>query len=155
MENYKGDLKIEQEDLDTACVRQPVLFDEYAQKLVPLYRKRDEIKLMMDQTYAKLDGIIRESASAEGKKITEVKIQNEININPQYASLQEKYLNICSEVKQCEIIKESFQQRKDMLKLLTELYISGYWSTVEPKTLKNKRSSVLAEKLKEKMESEA
>ena len=116
MSSYKDDLVIDQEDLDTACIRQPVLFDEYAQKLVPLYKKRDELKLYMDQTYAKLDGVIRESASAEGKKITEAKIQSEVNINPQYADLQNKYLNVCSEVKEAEIIKEAFQQRKDMLK---------------------------------------
>ncbi len=150
--NYKKELEIDINDLDSCCVNQPVLFDMYSQKLIPLYKKRDEIKLLMDQTYAKLDGIIRESASAEGKKLTEVKIANEININPQYNDLQIKYLNICNEIKSLEIIKEAFQQRKDMLRLLTELYIAGYWSSVEVKgNMKERKINSIAEKLSEKM----
>lgn len=149
--SYKSDLEINNLDLDTCCLRQPVLFDMYAQRLVPLYKLRDELKLEIEKFSAKLDGVIRESASAEGKKITENMIQNQIINNPQYTDLQQKYINICTEVKESEIIKEDFQQRKDMLKLLTELYISGYWASVETKVVKQQATESIKDRLKEKM----
>ncbi len=149
--NYRNDLEIDQNDLDTCCLRQPVLFDQYAQALMPLYKKRDELKLMIDQTNARLDGIIREAASADGKKITEAMIQNEIIRNPQYTDLQQKFINICAEIKEAEIIRDAFSQRKDMLKLLVELFISGYWSSVSPKVVKRQATESIKEKLQKKI----
>lgn len=148
---YREDLKIDQHDLDTACLRQPVLFDQYAQALTPLYKLRDEIKFQMEQTSARLDGLIRESASAEGKKITEVMIQNEITRNLEYGNLQQKYINVCAEVKEMEVIRDAFSQRKDMLKLLVELFIAGYWSTVNPKVIHKQGVESLKDKLEKKM----
>lgn len=149
--NYRNDLEIDQNDLDTCCLRQPVLFDQYAQALTPLYKKRDELKLMIDQTNARLDGVIREAASADGKKITETMIQNEIIRNPQYEDLQQKFINIYAEIKEAEIIRDAFNQRKDMLKLLVELFISGYWSSVSPKVVKHQATESIKEKLQKKI----
>lgn len=151
MKEYRVDLEIDQNDLDTACLKQPVLFDMYAQNVAVLSKKRDELKLMIEQEGARLDGILREAASAEGKKITEIMVQNEIVRNKQYADLQQKYLNLCSEVKEAEIVRDAFNQRKDMLKLLVELFISGYWSSTETKLVKDQRVGALKEKLEEKM----
>ena len=148
---YKEDLKIDQSELDECCLRQPVLFDHYTQNLASLYKKRDEIKLAVEQTYARLDGIIREAASAEGKKLTEAMVQNEITRNLQYADLQQKYIDACAKVKEAEIIREDFQQRRDMLKLLAELYIAGYWSTVTPKVVKQRGTENIKERLQKKM----
>jgi len=151
MQEYKIDLQIDRNNLDEECIRQPVLFDQYAQVLVPLYTERDNLKLVIEQLSAQLDGIIRESASAEGKKLTEAKIQGEIIINPQYQNLQQRYILICTEVKEKEAIRDAIQQKKDMLKLLIELYISGYWATVTPKVVKNISTNALENKLKEKI----
>jgi len=147
MQEYKIDLQIDRNNLDEECIRQPVLFDQYAQVLVPLYTERDNLKLVIEQLSAQLDGIIRESASAEGKKLTEAKIQGEIIINPQYQNLQQRYILICTEVKEKEAIRDAIQQKKDMLKLLIELYISGYWATVTPKVVKNISTNALENKL--------
>ena len=148
---YKDDLRIDEYNLDEECLRQPVLFEYYSQKLTPLYKLRDELKLMSEQTYARLDGITRGSASAEGKKITETTILNEITRNVQYQDLQQKYLKVCAEIKESEVIKEAFQQRRDMLKLLTELYIAGYWSSVEVKVVKKQGTEALKSKLEQKL----
>lgn len=148
---YREDLKIDPNDLDNACLRQPVLFDIYSQHLVALAKFKDEIKLSLDQTSARLDGVIREAASAEGKKLTEAMVQNEITRNIQYADLQQKYLNACVDVEEMKAIKDAFLQRRDMLKLLTEQYISGYWSTVSPKIVKQQATESIKDRLKEKM----
>ena len=148
---YREDLKIDQSELDECCLRQPVLFDHYTQKLSSLYKYRDEVKLAVEQTSARLDGIIREAASAEGKKLTEAMVQNEITRNLQYADLQQKYIDACAKVKEAEIIREDFQQRRDMLKLLAELYIAGYWSTVTPKVVKQRGTENIKERLQKKM----
>src|SRR3990167_9411731 len=148
---YREDLKIDQSELDEFCLKQPVLFDYYVQNLASLSKNRDEIKLAVEQTSARLDGIIREAASAEGKKITENMIQNEIIRNLQYADLQQKYIDACAKVKEAEIIREDFQQRRDMLKLLAELYIAGYWSTVTPKVVKQRGTENIKERLQKKM----
>src|SRR3990167_575332 len=148
---YREDLKIDQSELDECCLKQPVLFDYYVQNLASLSKNRDEIKLAVEQTSARLDGIIREAASAEGKKLTEAMVQNEITRNLQYADLQQKYVNICSDVKEAEVIRDAFNQRREMLKLLVELYISGYWSSVETKIVGEKRTEALKNKLEQKM----
>src|SRR4030066_2252389 len=148
---YREDLKIDQSELDECCLRQPVLFDHYTQNLTSFYKYRDEVKLAVEQIYARLDGIIREAASAEGKKLTENMIQNEITRNLQYADLQQKYIDICAKVKEAEIIREDFQQRRDMLKLLVELYIAGYWSTATPKVVKQRGTENIKERLQKKM----
>jgi len=148
---YREDLKIDQSELDECCLKQPVLFDYYVQNLASLSKNRDEIKLAVEQTSARLDGIIREAASAEGKKLTENMIQNEITRNLQYADLQQKYIDICAKVKEAEIIREDFQQRRDMLKLLVELYIAGYWASVETKVVKRQGTESIKERLQKKM----
>jgi len=148
---YREDLKIDQSELDECCLRQPVLFDNYTQNLASLYKKRDEIKLAVEQMSARLDGIIREAASAEGKKLTEAMVQNEITRNLQYADLQQKYINSCSDAKEAEVIRDAFQQRRDMLKLLVELYISGYWASVETKIVKRQGTESIKERLQKKM----
>ena len=148
---YRQDLEIDQHDLDTACLRQPVLFDQYTQALTPLYKKRDELKLMVEQTSAKLDGVIREAASAEGKKITETMVQNEIIRNAQYADLQQKFINICAEIKESEVIRDAFSQRKEMLKLLVELYNGQYWATVNPKVIHKQGVESIKDRLEKKM----
>ncbi len=151
---YKEDLKIDEHNLDEECLKQPVLFEMYTQKLTPLYKLRDELKLEVERFAAKLDGVIREVASAEAKKLTETMIQNEIIRNPQYGDLQIKYIKVCTEIKEMEVIRDAFQQRRDMLKLLTELYIGQYWSTVEPKVLKQSKTESLRNKLEEKISEE-
>ena len=148
---YREDLKIDQSELDECCLRQPILFDHYVQDLASFCKNRDEIKVAMERFSANLDGVIREAASAEGKKITETMIQNEITRNLQYADLQQKYVNICSDVKEAEVIRDAFNQRREMLKLLVELYISGYWSSVETKIVGEKRTEALKNKLEQKM----
>ena len=148
---YREDLKIDQSELDECCLRQPVLFDHYTQKLSSLYKYRDEVKLAVEQMSARLDGIIREAASAEGKKLTEAMVQNEITRNLQYADLQQKYVNICSNVKEAEVVRDAFQQRRDMLKLLVELYIAGYWASVETKVVKRQGTESIKERLQKKM----
>ena len=148
---YREDLKIDQSELDECCLRQPVLFDHYTQKLSSLYKYRDEVKLAVEQMSARLDGIIREAASAEGKKLTEAMVQNEITRNLQYADLQQKYVNICSNVKEAEVVRDAFQQRRDMLKLLVELYIAGYWASVETKVVKKQGTENIKERLQKKM----
>ena len=151
MEDYRNDLKIDEHNLDEECLKQPFLFEKYAQKLVPLYKLRDELKIEIEKFGAKLDGIIREAASAEGKKVTEATIQNEIARNVQYQDLQQKYINACAEAKEADIIKDAFQQKRDVLKILTELYIGQYWSTVTPKVIKQQGTENIKERLKEKM----
>lgn len=148
---YREDLKIDANDLDNACLQQPMLFDIYAQKVVSLCKLKEELDLEIKNLSAKLDGVIREAASAEGKKITEAMIQNEIIRNIQYADLQYKYLNIYAEVEEAKVVKEAFQQRRDMLRLLTELYISGYWGSVETKVVKQRATESIKDRLKEKM----
>src|SRR3990167_5716344 len=148
---YREDLKIDQSELDECCLRQPILFDHYVQDLASFCKNRDEIKVAMERFSANLDGVIREAESAEGKKITETMIQNEITRNLQYADLQQKYIDACAKVKEAEIIREDFQQRKDMLKLLVELYISGYWSTITPKVVKKQGTENIKERLQKKM----
>lgn len=151
---YKEDLRIDEHNLDEECLKQPVLFEMYTQKLTPLYKLRDELKLEIERFAAKLDGVIREAASAEGKKITETMIQNEIIRNVQYVDLQQKYIKICTEIKEREVVRDSFQQKRDMLKILAELYISGYWSTVTPKVIKQQGNESIKERLKEKIAEE-
>ncbi len=148
---YKEDLKIDEHNLDEECLHQPVLFEMYTQKLTPLYKLRDELKLEVERFAAKLDGVIRESASAEGKKITETMIQNEIVRNPQYTDLQAKYIKVCAEVKEGEVVRDAFNQKKDMLKLMVELYIAGYWSTVNPKVVKQQGNENIKLRLEEKI----
>jgi len=151
LEEYRNDLKIEEHNLDEECLKQPFLFEKYAQRLVPIYKLRDELKIEIEKFGAKLDGVIREAASAEGKKVTEAIVQNEIARNVQYQDLQQKYINVCAETKEAEIIKEAFQQKRDMLKILTELYIGQYWSTVTPKIIKQQGTESIKERLQKKM----
>ena len=151
MENYRKDLLIDRDNLDEEVIKQPTLFDHYAQMLVPLYKERDGLKLGIEQLSAQLDGVLREGASARGEKMTETKLQGEITNNPQLQNLNLKYINICTEVKEREAIRDAFQQKKDMLKLLIELYIAGYWASVQCPVVRGKTTEILQKKLEEKM----
>ena len=49
MEDYRKNLLIDRDNLDEEVIKQPTLFDHYAQALLPLNKERDNLKLGNEQ----------------------------------------------------------------------------------------------------------
>lgn len=147
--DYKNDLKIDQYNLDEEVIKQPVLFDLHTSELTILYAQRDTLKLDIERIYARLDVALRNLAVEEGKKLTETALESQIINNKEYQLTQDKFNIIVAKIKETEAIKEAFSQKRDSLKLLVDLFTSGYWQTVSPKVLKQKRVESIKEKIAE------
>ena len=135
--DYQEDLKIDKNALDEECMKQPSLYEKYSSISADALSDRDVKKLRVEEIRAQIDREIRQKALNSGAKVTEKQIESEVTLDSRLKEVTNEYLEAKKVAETTQIIKESFQQKKDMLKVLADLYISNYFSTVESKNEKD------------------
>lgn len=128
-------LKIDDNDLNTVCKMQPVLFAEWAKLSVEAADERERGKLLVEQTYANIDKEIRRIASESGIKLTEKQIESQIITNEDYIRVQKEYLEKSKNAAILQIAKQAFEQRKSMIEMICRLRINESYQTDIPNTM--------------------
>jgi hypothetical protein len=131
--DFKTDLKLDKNNLDICAMEQPELFAEWGMKWADAVDTRDRLKDQLALARSEADAEIRATPSEFGwtkpdKAPTEAFINSAICSHKDYGEANEEYLDACREVNELAIAKEAFQQRKNMIEVLTELYKSSYFS---------------------------
>lgn len=130
--NFQNDLKLDKHDLDNCALSQPELYAEWALKWADAVDRRDRAKDNLNLVKSDCDVDIRENPKKFGwaadKAPTEAFIGTAIFSHPDYMAANEDYMQAVHEVNVLSIAKESFEQRRKMIEVLVQLYLSGYYS---------------------------
>ena len=136
--NYKEDLAIDPDKLDEEWLRQPQLYQKYAEELENAERVKVEEKQRFEVVQAELDRDIRDDPQqfSVGEKMTEAVVKNTILLQEKYKNAQEKYNEAVHNVNILRVAVESFDQKKKSLENLVTLYIGKYFAgPKEPRIL--------------------
>lgn len=127
LDELRGALQIDKNDLDSAWIEHPVLFDRVSTQLTLAISLRDGAKLELNDGIAEVDAQIRDELDV--KKMTERAIEQEINLKPRIKRLRQEYNGLVFKADQWAALKESYQQRSYALKHIVELYVAGYFQS--------------------------
>lgn len=124
LEQYRGYLRIDRDDLDTSLMEQPEMFHHVANAFVEASARRDEAKLELEELLAELDQSVRAKALQDDEKLTETALQNRLREMPRVQEAQRRCLATRKEADRWVALKESFQQRSFMLRELVHKLIA-------------------------------
>lgn len=139
--NYESDLEIDPEALDVEWVEQPSLYMRYAQQYAICQRERDFAKERRDVYAAKFAKQRRE----EEVKISEARINSELNMDEEYLRLQKNRLE---KEYECNLLQGSLiaiDHRKRALEKLVDLANREYFAS--PKIGRDLGSEVAKRKM--------
>ncbi len=127
MEEYTiEDLKLNKFKLDEEASKQSSLYQYFTDKLTEVRALKDEISLKLEEKLAEVELNIRNNPP-DGLKITESVIQALVVNNEEIKELRKRLNEIKKQNYELEGIVNSLDQKKSMIKVLTELYIVGYY----------------------------
>ena len=133
--NFKEALKIDQHHLDAEWMRQPSLYQEWAEELAHAVATKDRAKERVELVKAELDKEIRGDPEAfEIAKTTETVIQATIIQQPEYKKVYHEYLEAKEDAAVLDGAVQALEHKRKALEKLVELYMAGYWA--EPRVSK-------------------
>lgn len=101
--------------INDAYLTQAGLYAYYAEQAMNAQKQADRVKLSLEVLEAKLDRKFRDAAVADGKKITEKQIENQIRLTTDWVRASARY----SEARAIAVLArealEALKQRRDML----------------------------------------
>jgi len=121
---YKQQLAIDQHNLDAEMIRQPVLFHDVCEEVVRLQDRVSRLKADLKSVDANLNLKIRES----GAKVTQDAVQAQIETHPDHTALIQQLSDAVYEQDRWATLRETFRDRTFMLKELSNLYSSNYFT---------------------------
>jgi len=125
-DNYKDDLKIDENNLEYEWKRQASLFEEWGEKAVNANYEKDKLKEKLDLIKAQLDTEYRKKLKDEKPK--EAEILSKVLQDPKYIAASNAYLIAYKEAKILEIATRAFEHRKRALEHLTKLFLNNYYA---------------------------
>jgi len=128
--DYMSNLVIDKHLLDDECLKQPVLFDYYSNKWADASAKQDKAKQKLENFKAELEKKVRLKLSRLKDRVTEKAVGNEVETNKKYQKLCDRHILAKAKANKARGRKDAFAQKKDMIKILTDLFISNYFGEV-------------------------
>jgi hypothetical protein len=149
--NYEKDLEIDKNSLDTECLDQPARFMKYSKAYADAGLERDQKKQELVVERADLSMKIRNDPGEYGlDKVTEGSVQTALDTSKKIVGLTEELNQVQNQVNILGSAKEAFEHRRDMIKILAQLFVSGYWSKVSmPQGASDKMSEAGTQEQKE------
>ncbi len=130
--DFKQDVKLDQYALDTCALEQPELYAYWGEQWADAVNDRDRCKDRLALVRSACDEAIRKDPRKYGwvseKAPTEAFIASAINGHDDFKEANDEYLAACHDVNILAVAKESFEQRRKMIEVLAQLYVSSYFS---------------------------
>lgn len=128
--------QINQDRLNWECVRQPVLYWEYAQKLADAKRDFEQAKTAVDLAQAGADAAVRERPAKYGiVKVTEPAIKAAVAGHRKYTAAIAEMNKLRHRLDIFQAAINTLDQRKRMIESLVSLRLANYFS--EPRVSKD------------------
>ncbi len=124
LESYRALLAINPDKLDDCLIKQPELFDHVANCYTEAVADRDSLKLDLEEWEAEEAKKIRERASIAEEKLTEASLAQQLKLHPKIRKGMRDLLELKVVVDKWGALKESYNQRRDMLKAYVPLYLA-------------------------------
>ena len=108
---FKEDLAIQ--DVNTAMLSQPTLFAKWSQEYSEAYTKREDLKWVLDKTYAVINERVRNDPNAG--KLTEARVEALVIQSPEYIAAKEEFLTAQAMESALKLVLQAVTMKKDML----------------------------------------
>jgi hypothetical protein len=129
LEELERGLKIDEHGLEQECVQQPELFYRIAKQAMRARTVRDQLKRDLERIEAEAVIEIRAQAERRDVKMTVKDIEAAVIMNLKVRQATSQLGTANETLGNLEALKESYSQRKDMLRELANLYVANYYST--------------------------
>jgi len=128
IQEYEAGLRIDEHALQQECRNQPETFYHIARRVSKARADYEDARTHLKRTSAQAEIDIRQQAEESETRITEARVASLV-LASQSVVLASDRVNDCRiAMEEIEALKEAYQQRKDMLRELVQLYISSYYS---------------------------
>lgn len=123
------DLNLDKDNLDFECLDQPNRFMRWSVNMADAIKQRDWAKRQVQITRSEMSVDIRTNPNKYGlEKATEGSVAATLETLKEISDVENAYIESQRVANIYSSAKEAFEQRKKMLELLTQLYLSGYYS---------------------------
>lgn len=120
--------QFDKNDLDGAVLWQTEATVRINDVLAHLTSLRDEAKDDIKVVDAELDDAIRRHFAKDGAKVTETGITNLIIKDRRHTDALRKHAYLKRDVERAEAMRASYSERGRMIKIMSELYVAGYFA---------------------------
>ena len=121
-------LLIDKNDLDSAMIEQPVLFQEVSERYVLAQSEAISAKEKLAGVDALLAHELRTKWNISGEKYTETKLGDAVQGEPKHIVGYDHWSALARRAAYLGALKESYDQRSKMLRELGQLFVVGYFS---------------------------
>lgn len=130
-------LRIDCNALDTQVSEQPDVYYRVSQEASCVRDIHETAKLNLDAKSSQIANTFRGECAKSATKITEGAVGEHVTLHPEYKALQQLVLETKHNLDKWQNLLTAYQQRSQMLKLMADLYVTGYWtrSAVRSKTV--------------------
>ena len=129
------ELFVDKYNLDTDAAEQPQLYMECVEAIEVVKAEVDELELELEEAIADMDLDIRNQPAAFGlDDVKERAVKSIISKNKNIKSLRRELNTAKRKLAVLNGRKEALDQRKQMIRVLAELYLGEYYVTVEVKS---------------------
>lgn len=129
---FQVDLKLDKYALDKCALEQPELYAHWATQWADAVNDRDRLKDKLSLVRSECDSDVRRNSREYGwasdKAPTEAWVASVVAGHPDYVDANNNYLTSCHDVNIMSIAKDAFEQRRKMIEVLAQLYMSSYFS---------------------------
>jgi hypothetical protein len=146
-------LRIEKNDLDNAILTQPEIFYQVASAFVEARDQMDAIKDEVDLVDSRLALEFRELAERKQEKLTEARVASMVITDQDHIDVVARYRAAKLQAEKLGALRDAFNQRSSMLRELTSLYVSEYFTRSSMSGPANRTQDVNAARGREAMAS--
>lgn len=130
IQEAKDGLRIDKDDLDSAIVKQSVLFYNVSQELVSAKELRDQAKDEMERVESGVSSDFRTELSDKKEKVTEARLRELVLNDSEFQDARTVYLMMRNKVDSWESLKEAYSQRSFMIRELAHLWSANYYGDI-------------------------
>lgn len=136
------DLRIDRRNLSPAWEKQPQLTKHWGFQYAEACLMRDRLKSKIKRVWAEIELAIREDPEGYGlDKVTEAAVKSTVEVDGSYMDAVDDYNKAVCMANKLESIRDSIRDRKAALDGLTQLLISGFYSSDTAPTQKSVEKS--------------
>lgn len=122
LEKLIKELRISEDDIERAALKQPKLYLEASRYRVNKLRVRSARFAKLEVAKAELGiKLRRQSHSSKEKKLTEAALNEIVVSNPKYRLLRKKLERAFAEEEFAKSLQESYRQRKDAIRIIADI----------------------------------
>lgn len=129
LERLKGSLLIDKYQLDGEVVQQPVLYQEVADQLSLSVSYRDTAKRRLAEKEAEVAVKIRKVYKDSKPRLTDRQVQEHVATSDIYVEAYKKFLRYKYLTSKWEALRNAYEQRAVMLRVLASLISANYYSS--------------------------